>query len=40
MFNGTAASEILKKTVVKRKRKKPEVKPEESVGAEAQSVPI
>jgi cell division protease FtsH len=40
VFNGTAASEILKKTVVKRKRKKPEAKPEEPIGAEAQSVPI
>jgi hypothetical protein len=40
VFNGTAASEILKKPAVKRKRKKPEAKPEEPAGAETQSVPV
>ncbi|MEA4914010.1 MAG: ATP-dependent zinc metalloprotease FtsH [Christensenella sp.] len=40
VFNGQNATEILKKTAPKRKRKKPDAKPEEPVPTEAESVPV
>ena len=40
VFNGTAANDILKKIAPKRKRKKPEAKPEEPVNVQAQGVPV
>jgi len=39
VFNGTNPADILKKVAPKRKRKKPEAKPEEAT-PEAQGVPI
>jgi cell division protease FtsH len=40
VFNGESAVDILKKAVQKRKRKKPEVKMEEPVIAQAQGIPV
>ncbi len=40
MFNGTDPAEVLKKPAIKRKRKKPEAKPEETITAEPQGVPV
>ena len=40
VFNGTEAAEVLKKPTPKRTRKKPAPKPEETVNAEPQGVPV
>ena len=40
VFNGQSAKEILKKPAPKRKRKKPEEKPDESIPTDAESVPV
>lgn len=40
VFNGQSAKEILKKPAQKRKRKKPEEKPDESIPTDAESVPV
>ena len=40
VFYGQNAAEVLKKTAPKRKRKKPEAKPDETIPAEAQGVPV
>jgi cell division protease FtsH len=40
VFNGTDPAEVLKKPATKRKRKKPETKPEETITAEPQGVPV
>jgi len=40
VFNGTSPADILKKAAPKRKRKKPEAKPEEPAAPEAQGVPV
>ena len=40
VFYGQNAAEVLKKTAPKRKRKKPEAKPDETIPVEAQGVPV